>query len=145
VPSQSFTATAIAAAPIDQVWGALDRPQTWESIGGVDRVIDPKIDETGRLRGFSFETVAAGRRYLGTATPAAREEGRVMAWNIANSEIRGVTTVELASSGEGTAITVRLDVESVGLMSGMFFPVIAGAIGNGLPTAVERFADGFPG
>ena len=145
MPSQTFTASAIAAAPADRVWATLDRPETWASIGGVDRVFDPKIDEHGRLRGFSFDTVAAGKRYVGTASPAARDEGREMAWHIANSEVKGVTTVTLAPQGSTTTITVRLDVESAGLLSAMFFPVIAGAIGNGLPNAVEDFADGFSG
>jgi hypothetical protein len=33
-----------------------------------------------------------------------------------------------------------LEVESAGFLSSMFFPVIAGAIGSGLPRAVDEFA-----
>jgi hypothetical protein len=68
-----------------------------------------------------------------------------MAWDITNSEVRGMTRIELASGGASTAITVTLEVESASLMSGLFFPVIAGAIGNGLPEAVEEFAANFAG
>ncbi|HEY6634251.1 MAG TPA: hypothetical protein VI141_01405, partial [Acidimicrobiia bacterium] len=107
------------------------------------RVFDAKLDELGRLIGFSFESVAAGKRYVGTARPARRDEGHLMAWDIANSEIRGTTTVAIAPSGNETELTVTLEVESAGLLSAMFFPVIAGAIGNGLPDAVAAFAASF--
>jgi carbon monoxide dehydrogenase subunit G len=134
----------MAAAPVEEVWASLDEPSTWESIGGVDRVFDPKIDDQGRLAGFSFDTVAAGRKYVGVATPHQRAEGSVMSWRIENSEVRGLTKVELEPSNPGTAITVTLEVQSAGLLSSVFFPVIAGAIGNGLPRAVDEFASGFP-
>ena len=143
MPSQTFAHTSTAPAPSGEVWAALDEPATWESIGGVDRVFDPLVDSDGRLRGFSFDTVAAGKKYVGTATPHAREEGRLMSWRIQNSEIRGFTTVALASGGASTTITVTLEVESAGLLSGMFFPVIAAAIGSGLPRAVDGFAASF--
>jgi hypothetical protein len=142
VPRETFTHSAIAAAPIERVWAALDEPGTWEAIGGVHRVFDPVIDDQGRLRGFSFDTVAAGRRYVGTARPDRRDEGRLMAWRIQNSEVRGVTMVELEEVEGGTSISVTLGVESVGLLSSMFFPVVAGAIGCGLPQAVNGFAAG---
>ncbi len=143
MPSQTFTATATAAVPVEEVWASLDRPETWASIGGVDRVFDAVEDEQGQLTGFSFESVAAGKRYVGRARPARRDEGRLMAWDIANSEIQGVTTVALAPLGKETEITVTLEVQSAGLLSAMFFPVIAGAIGNGLPDAVSSFAASF--
>ena len=142
VPSQTFSHTTVADVAIERVWASLDRPETWEAIGGVERVFDPTIDEEGRLRGFSFDTVAAGRRYVGVATPHRREEGRLMSWHIQNSEIRGTTTVEIEAEESGTNVSVTLEVESRGILSGMFFPVIATAIGNGLPTAVDEFAAG---
>lgn len=121
----------------------MDRPETWEGIGGVHRVIDPLIDGDGRLRGFSFETVVAGMTYLGKATPKDREEFRLMAWNIENSEVRGVTAVHLSDEGDGTRVEVILEVESVGMFSSMFFPVIAKTLGSGLPRTVDSFAAGF--
>lgn len=129
-------------ASIERVWGSLDTPETWEAIGGVDRVFDPAVDDEGRLQGFSFETLAAGKRYVGLATPNRRDEGRLMSWRIESSEVRGVTTVELEPSDPGTSVTVTLEVESRSLLSGMFFPLIANAIGNGLPDAVDDFARG---
>ena len=142
MPSQTFSHTSEADAPLSTVWASLDEPATWESIGGVDRVFDPVLDD-GRLRGFSFETSVAGQRYLGTASPNERYEERKISWDIANSEIRGTTAVELAPHGDGTSITVTVQVESRSFLAGMFFPVIAGALGNGLPSAVDSFAASF--
>lgn len=142
MPSQTFSENAWTSAPIQEVWAALDRPDTWQAIGGVDRVYDPAIDDQGRLRGFSFETVAGGKRHTGTAKPNQRVEDSTMAWNVESSEVRGTTRVDLEADGDGTRVTVTVHVESVGFLSSMFFPVIAGALGKGLPTAVEEFVAG---
>lgn len=141
VPSQTFSHQARTDATPEEVWRALDRAETWEAIGGVDRVFDPEVDDRGRLMGFSFETVTAGKRYLGVATPHERIEGELMAWNIQNSEVTGTTSVQIESSGEETMVSVTLVVKSAGLLSSMFFPVIAMAIGRGLPEAVDEFAE----
>jgi len=143
VPKETFSHSSTTTADRSQVWSALDSPSTWEGIGGVDKVIAPVIDKDRRLRGFSFETSVAGRIYLGKATPKAREESRLMAWDIQNSEVRGVTTVRLTDEGPGTRVQVTLEVESVGMFSSMFFPVIAKAIGSGLPQTVDAFAARF--
>ena len=66
-----------------------------------------------------------------------------MAWNIENSEVRGVTTVQLTDDGPGTRVEVTLEVEGVGMFGSMFFPVIARTIGSGLPRTVDEFAAGF--
>ena len=140
VPAQSFTHTSHSDANAEDLWKALNQPATWEAIGGVDRVFDPIVDDNGDLRGFSFATVVAGKPYEGRARPREREEPRLISWDIANSEIRGVTRVVLSPNASGTGITVTLEMESVGLLSRVFFPVIASAVGNGLPDAVESFA-----
>ena len=98
MPSETFTHRAIAHAPIDEVWAALDKPETWESIGGIDKVVDPEITSDGRLNGFSFDSVVAGTAYRGNAAPAGREEGRLIAWDIENSEISGKIEVTLGAA-----------------------------------------------
>ena len=80
MPGKTFQQSAIAQARIASVWGALNDPKSWESIPGVDRIVDSVIDPEGQLQGFSFESEAAGRRYLGSATPAGREPEKMMAW-----------------------------------------------------------------
>lgn len=143
MPRETFTHTAVASAPIADVWKALDEPLTWESIGGIDRVVDSVIDAEGRLQSFSFDTMVAGNPYRGEATAAGREELQMMAWNIENSEIAGLISVALSEPDQRTAIAVTLIVESKGMLAGMFFPVVSKAIGGGLPRSVDKFASEF--
>jgi len=143
VPKESFNHTAVAAAPIAEVWAALDQPQTWESIGGIDRVVDSVIDSDGRLQSFSFDSMVAGKPYRGEATSAGREDKRLMAWNIENSEVSGVIEIALEGSGSNTRIDANLIVESKGLLASMFFSVVSKTIGSGLPRSVDEFAAGF--
>lgn len=143
MPTESFTHTAIARAPAANIWETLDEPSTWEEIGGVDRVSNPVIDSNGRLQGFSFEVRAAGRSYVGLATPHERAEGELMSWDVDTTEVRGITRVALEPMDDATRVTVTLQVESKGLLSAMFFPVIASTIGSGLPRSVDEFAQRF--
>lgn len=143
MPTEKFSHTANAAASRDAVWAALDLPGTWEAIPGVDRVLDSQVDGDGRLQGFSFESVAAGKKYLGKAKASKREEGRTIALDVETSEIVGTITVDLDDAEDGTVVSVALDVSSSGFLSSMFFPVITKTIGSGFPVAVQKFARGF--
>ena len=138
MPSQSFAHSATTGADPATVWASLDRPETWEAIPGVDRVVNPLIDGEGHLRGFDFETTVGGRSYPGKASPNARLERRLMAWNISSPQIEGVIHVALEGEAEGTRIDVRVDMASVGMLSSMFFPVIARTVEEGLPRTVEK-------
>ena len=143
MPSQTFQHAATTPASTSSVWTALDLPLTWESVPGVDRVIDPVVDQFGRLRGFQFESAVGGKSYRGQATPAGREEQRLMAWDIRTPEIEGTVTVGLSPSNPGTRVYVSLHVEGTGVLGSLFFPIIASAIGGGFIGTVEDFVSGF--
>lgn len=64
-----------------------------------------------------------------------------MAWSVDTTEVSGTTSVEISPNNAGTLIAVTLEVESKGLLSTMFFPVIASTVGRGLPRSVDDFAD----
>lgn len=142
MPERSFQHAVTTSTSISTVWGALDEPKSWEAIPGVDRVVNPTVDPSGRLRGFSFESVVGGRTYLGRATPAGREHEILMAWDIRTTEIKGRVTVGLNPTDDGTRVFVDLRVEGVGVLGSVFFPVIASAIGGGFVGAVEDFVQG---
>lgn len=143
MPNQTFQHASTTPATIASVWTALDQPHTWEAVPGVDRVLDPIVDPLGRLEGFSFESSVGGRRYRGEATPAGREEERLIAWDIRTSEITGKVTVGLSPSDDGTRVYVSLHIEGTGVLGSLFFPVIATAIGGGFTGTVEDFVDRF--
>lgn len=140
MPSETFSHTATTAASRESVWKALDDPDTWNAISGVERVHQPVIDQEGRLRGFLFDTVVGGIPYEGRATPHAREEGWLMSWNITNSQITGQIRVELGEAQDGTLLTVTVDIASASFLAGMFFGAIAKVVGDGLPETVDTLA-----
>lgn len=142
MPKASFSHSSTVSSPREKVWTALDLPETWNSIAGVDRVHEPITDAEGRLLGFKFDTVVAGKAYEGTASPHARVEGETMSWDISNSQIRGVIHVGLSDHFDGTLLDVGVDIESVSMFSSMFFGVISKTVGDGLPRTVEEMASG---
>jgi carbon monoxide dehydrogenase subunit G len=147
MPSQTFTGAATANASIDSVWEALNQAATWEAINGVEDVFDEQRESAGRLVGFKFRSTAAGKQYVGTATPGPRVEGKTLAWNIATSEIQGTIRVDLEADGPGTRIDVDMHVASVSMLARFGFPIIASVIGKGFQETVEDFASrlGSPG
>jgi hypothetical protein len=141
VASQTFQHSATTHVTIDHIWSRLNEPATWEDIPGVDRVLDPVFDSDGNLRGFDFETNVGGKTYRGVATPAGREDRRLVAWDVRTSELEGTVMVALSPIGDGTRVYVRLHVMSAGLLGGLFFPVVAGAIGGGFHATVDHFVE----
>jgi carbon monoxide dehydrogenase subunit G len=125
---------------VDEVWDRLQVPETWEGISGVDSVFEPRHDEPGQLVGFKFTSIAAGRRYEGTATPGPREHEAALTWDIATSEIRGWVRVDLHPDDAGTRIQVTMHVEAVSMMASFGFPFIAAAIANGFQETADHFA-----
>ena len=142
MPGQSFQHSEDTPRAPAEVWKSLDEPATWEAIPGVDRVIDPVMGSDGRLQRFSFESDIGGRKYVGKATPAGRDEGRRIAWDIDSSEIKGKIAIHLEQQGQGTRVNVELQVEGAGMLGSLLFPVIASAIGSGFPVTVEEFVAG---
>lgn len=140
MPQESFSHSAIADSSRDEVWAALQKPETWEGVAGVENVHDPAIDADGSLRGFSFESIVGGKVYQGRAVPRGRDDGLAMAWDIETSDIAGSVAVTLEDEEPGTRVNVSLEVESKGMLAGVFFPVISSTIGNGFPATVEAFA-----
>ncbi len=139
MPGQTFAHSASTSKDVGSVWAELDKPATWEGIPGVDRVIEATVDERGRLQGFAFSSKVGGTAYRATASPAGREEGRMMAWAIDSSELEGKITVRLEPNGDGTKVDVNLEADGAGILGSLMFPLIAAAIGSGFPSTVDRF------
>lgn len=140
MPSQHFEQTARAASPPDEVWEALQRPDTWATIGGVDRIFDPVHDGDGILTGYGFEATAGGRTYPGQARTTVAEPPHRMVMHVETAEVDGRIGVSLDPDGAGTLVAVDLMVRSRGPLSTLLFPVVARAIGSGFAGSVADFA-----
>lgn len=140
MPSQTFAASSRTAASPDKAWLALQKPQTWEAISGVDEVFDAEHDATGQLTRFRFRSTAAGHQFAGRAVPGPGEPGRSVRWDITTSALEGWVRVDLEPDDQQSMVEVSMQVGSASLMGSFAFPLIASSISNGLQQTVDDFA-----
>ena len=139
VPSENFEHTVSIDADRATAWAHLQEATTWEALAGIDRVHNVVHDADGQLVSYEFDAIAGGKRYPGVATVTDRENPERMVLNIESSEIDGSITATLAED-HPLQLTVTLQLRSKGLLSTMFFPVVAASVGNGFPKQVDEFA-----
>jgi len=145
MPSATFTHTAHTPTQADEVWDRLQVVDTWSKIGPIDQVWDP-VHHSGRLHSYRWSTTVGPTSYRGTARVVEADKPRLMRLQLDAGEMTGDLTTELHHNGDGTTrITVTLAVISRGMLSTLFFPVVAEAIGRGLPRQVDDFAAAFGG
>lgn len=122
------------------MWDGLQQADVWSSIGPVQRVWDP-IVEDGVLNGFSWSTDIGGVVYEGTGTATEQRRPDRYQLVLEASEMGGTITVDLSPANPGgTHASVTVEVRSKGLLSGMFFPLVSRAVGGGLEQQVEELA-----
>ena len=140
MPRQTFMHRVLTLADPKEVWNGLQRPESWERIGGVTKVEQPTFDDSDAITGYRFTVKLGGNLHVGTARRSAMTPGCRVSMTIDTDQLGGEIDVELEPSGEQTAVTVAMTVESKGFMSAMLFPVITGAVASGFNAEVERFA-----
>jgi hypothetical protein len=140
VPSQAYSHRGLAGAGVDQVWSALQRPDSWRQIGGVTAITNPRFDELG-LIGYDFTIHAGGRDYRGEAERSEAHPGQRMAMAIESELLEGLITVELTSADPGTGVALKMEMSSRGFMAGLLFGVISAAVANGFNETAQRFID----
>lgn len=139
MPSQTFEHTVSIDAARATAWSHLQEAETWEALAGIERVHNVRHDADGQLISYEFDVIAGGKRYPGVATVTERHNPERMVLHIESSEIDGSITASLADD-HPLELTVGLQLESKGLLSTMFFPVVAASVGNGFPRQVDEFA-----
>lgn len=144
VPKASFSHNVPLTKPPSEVWLALQDAATWSGIGPVDDVWDAAHDEAGGLESFQWSAHVGPTKYKGSADVAVAAEPHHMKLNLTSSELTGALIADI-EAGDSPALIVTLEVASKGALASMFFPVIAEAIGRGLPRQVEEFAAGLNG
>ena len=140
MPGQSFTHQSLTPASPETAWRALQKPETWGRIGGVERIENPVFDHEGQLAGYSFVVEVAGTPHRGQAVRSSSSPPHRMTMSITSDQLKGDITVEIHPVPAGSEVTVRMAMEPAGFFSLLLFPVVATAVRQGFPAAVERFA-----
>ena len=137
MPSATFSeSVAINVAP-PEVWDQLQEPDVWASLGPVQKVWDP-IVEDGVLTGFTWSTDIGGKVYEGTGKVLDHDRPDRYQLLLDTSEMAGTITADLSPGNPGgTDAVVAIEIRSKGLLSSMFFPAIKNAIGSGFPDQVS--------
>lgn len=139
MPSASFSHSVDLTRSPAEVWVTLQDAGTWSGIGPVDDVWEPTHADDGTLESFQWSAHVGPTKYKGSAVIAATTAPSHMALKLDSSELKGSLTADIHDE-ESTRLAITLEVASKGAMGALFFPLIAEAIGRGLPEQVEEFA-----
>jgi carbon monoxide dehydrogenase subunit G len=141
VPDTFSHSTALAVAP-EVAWRALQDPHTWAAIAGVGDVRDTRYADDGTLAGYNFTVSAGIHTITGAATTVEVDPPALMRLDIHSAEMAGWVRAIL-SEGDATPpeLTVTLEMRPKGLLTTMFYPLIAQAVGREFPNQVQGFAD----
>ena len=143
MPSATFHHAVTVQASPGEVWDSLQEPDAWRSVGPVQELWDP-VTEDGVLTGFQWSTDIGGVVYNGTGEAVESQRPEHYSLILDTSEMAGTIAVDLTEENPGgTLVDVTVELQSKGLLSSMFFPVVSRAIGEGLNDQVEEMAQRF--
>lgn len=138
MPSATFTESVVIDAAPSDVWDRLQEPGIWESVGPVQKVWDPTIED-GVLLGFKWSTDIGGKVYKGVGTALEHNRPDRYVLDLDAGEMAGKVSANLSPGNPGgTAAEVSIELRSKGMLSSLFFPAIKNAVGSGFP---EQVAD----
>ena len=141
MPREAFQATATTTSAPEVCWKAMQQPDVWEGIAGVEKVTDPEVHPDGSLARFRFAATVAGKSYPGVAEVVESIPGGFMTLQLSTSELTATIALSLVGADQGTHLTIDVNIRTTTFMAGLFFPVVADVMRRGLPTAAEDFAD----
>lgn len=138
MPSATFTETVEINAAPGEVWDRLQAPNIWASVGPVQKVWDPTIED-GVLLKFKWSTNIGGKVYEGVGTALEHDRPNRYVLDLDAGEMAGKISTNLSAGNPGgTAAEVSIELRSKGMLSSLFFPAIKSAVGSGFP---EQVAD----
>lgn len=141
MPSSIFERTITIDARPEQVWDGLQDPVIWSSLGPVQKLWDPVVEDRV-LTGFQWSTEIGGSTYEGTGTATVRNRPDRYQLVLDTSEMAGTITVDLSfGNPDNTVADVTVELRSKGFLSSMFFPVVSRAVSDGLPEQVDGMAE----
>ena len=100
MPSATFTETVTIDADPANVWDQLQEPDVWASLGPVQKVWDPIIED-GVLTGFTWSTDIGGKVYEGTGKVISHQRPDRYELMLDTSEMSGTITANLSPANPG--------------------------------------------
>lgn len=143
MPSANYRHDVQTSASATQAWAALQDPNTWGSLAGVEQIRNAKHDDAGDLLSYDFTALAAAKSYDGKATTVVSDAPYSMAVKISSSEMDGRISIEIIEEDGTTRGTVSLSLEAKGFLSSMFFTIIKQVVGAAFPQQAENLAGRF--
>ncbi len=142
MPDAAFTHTVVVHAPVSELWAELQSVDTWQGIGPVDRVWEPRHGGDGELLGYRWSTTVGGRPYEGSAETVASHPEESMLLSLDGGEVSALlnATLDPVEDGERTSLEVTMEIEPKGVLGNLFFAIIASAVRNGLEQHLDEFA-----
>lgn len=140
MPRAQFTHHVQLPISPPEAWELLQEPDTWASLGPVERVWDPR-HEDGILCRYHWQAQAGPRVITGEAKTRQAVEPELMVVDLDAGEVTGLVTVELAKNGKGTNLGVFLTMETTSLLMSVVFPLMSDVIGREFPGQVDAFAE----
>lgn len=140
MPSATHSHSATTKAPLDDAWTALQQPDLWARLAGVQDVSDTTFFDDGTLQSFSFVVAVAGQKYRGEASTARYTINEDIALHVVSSEMEGTISVQLEPVTASTELSVTIELAPKSFLATIFFPAISSAVGNGMPELVDNLA-----
>ena len=140
MPPDTHESHALTSASVECVWAELQRPETWASIGGVERTYETLHDDAGNLVSYRFDAIIGGKTYPGDARTTVAEAPRLMTVVVDSKDLSGAINVRIDPVGSGTRIEVSTAFSPKGFLASLMLGAISSAVARGMPERVERLA-----
>ncbi len=127
-------------APRLRVWSALQEPDTWTALTGVDEVVGVQMNGD-ELAAIQWRSKIGPRLVRGETRVAESVKPNLMAMVVDGGEIIALTTASLHEVGSETRVEVSGQLEAHGFMAHLLLPVVTASIERAMPTALERLND----
>lgn len=144
MPSLTVRHAQTSPTGLADAWAALQRPQVWEAIPGIDRVLGSQSDGD-HLTGFDFEATVRGRAHRGRAKVDGSHPGRSLTLTVETADLNGTVTVRLETVAGGTRVETTMTVSPTSLAARLAFPMVSAGIERRFPEMVEKFVAGLAG
>ncbi len=122
------------------MWTALQLPETWTVLTGVDEMLDYQMNGDD-LASIRWRSKIGPRRVNGETRVEASERPDFMTMVVDAGDVLALTTASLFDLEAGTKVDVVGQLEAHGFLSHLILPVVSATIERAMPLALQRLND----